>query len=408
MADSHQSGTRRASGNNEDNARSVRSSKAVHHRYISVSPGSNLCYTDGTMRKPSPGRRQFASDNYSGICPEAWESLQRANAGHVASYGDDDWTRRASDLIRGVFETDCEVFFVFNGTAANSLALASLCQSYHSILCHEIAHVETDECGAPEFFSNGTKVLLVGGDNGKIDAENIERMVKRRTDIHYPKPRAVSVTQATELGTVYSVSEIQAIGERVRSLGLFLHMDGARFANAVASLGVAPKEITWRAGVDVLCFGGTKNGIAVGEAVVFFNKTLAKEFDYRCKQAGQLASKMRFLAAPWVGMLQKGAWLRRARQANQMANLLHKEIHALPHVKVLFPRQANSVFVQLPEPVIHGLRQLGWNFYSFIGKGGCRLMCSWDTTREDVLGFSADIKGLLEKLEKDGDLVTTG
>src|SRR3989442_9574057 len=223
--------------------------------------------------------RHFASDNYAGICPEAWAALLKANQGHVRGYGDDEWTTKAADLIRDVFETKCEVFFVFNGTAANSLSLASMCQSYHSILCHEIAHVEADECGAPEFFSNGTKVLLLSGANGKIDPAGIERMVKRRTDIHYPKPRAVSLTQATELGTVYSVEEVEAIGSKSRSLGLMLHMDGARFANAVASLGVKPKEITWQAGVDVLCFGGTKNGTPVGDAVVFFNLDLADEFD---------------------------------------------------------------------------------------------------------------------------------
>ena len=339
-------------------------------------------------------RRQFASDNYAGICPEAWASLTEANQGHVPGYGDDAWTARAADLIRDVFETKCEVFFVFNGTAANSLSLASMCQSYHSILCHETAHVESDECGAPEFFSNGTKVLLLPGANGKIDPPGIERMVKKRSDIHYPKPRVVSVTQATELGTVYSVEELKAIWGMTKKLGLRLHMDGARFANAVASLGVAPKEITWQAGVDVLCFGGTKNGTAVGDAVVFFNAELAREFDYRCKQAGQLASKMRFLSAPWVGLLQAGAWLRHAAYANNMAAHLEKSLRALPQVKILFPRQANSVFVELPTATIDAMHRKGWKFYSFIGKGGCRLMCAWDTTEEDVNQFVADLKVL--------------
>lgn len=339
-------------------------------------------------------RRQFASDNYAGICPEAWAALTEANEGHVPGYGDDAWTSRAADLIRDVFETKCEVFFVFNGTAANSLSLASMCQSYHSILCHETAHVETDECGAPEFFSNGTKVLLLPGADGKIDPPAIERMVKKRSDIHYPKPRVVSVTQATELGTVYAVEELRAISDMTKKLGLRLHMDGARFANAVVSLGVAPKEITWQAGVDVLCFGGTKNGTAVGDAVVFFNRELAKEFDYRCKQAGQLASKMRFLSAPWVGMLQDGAWLRRAAHANQMAVHLEKSLRALPEIKILCPRQANSVFVELPTGTIDALHQKGWKFYNFIGKGGCRLMCAWDTTEEDVHQFVGDLKAL--------------
>ncbi len=341
--------------------------------------------------------RHFASDNYAGICPEAWAALTEANHGHARGYGEDDWTLKAADLIREVFETNCEVFFVFNGTAANSLALASLCQSYHSILCHEFAHVERDECGAPEFFSNGTKVLLVPGRNGKMDSAGIEDLVKRRTDIHYPKPKVVSLTQATELGTVYSVEELRIIGETCRRLGLRIQMDGARFANAVATLGVAPKELTWQAGIDVLCFGGTKNGTHVGDAVVFFDRELAREFDYRCKQAGQLASKMRFLSAPWVGMLQNGVWLRHAGHANTMARLLHDSLQGLPKVKILFPRQANSVFAELPQPVIDGLHKHGWMFYTFIGEGGCRLMCSWDTTEEDVRRFVADLKLLLQQ-----------
>lgn len=347
------------------------------------------------MQHSFNARRQFASDNNAGVCPEAWAALAEANTGHAVGYGDDPWTKLASDMIRGVFETNCEVFFVFNGTAANSLSLASLCQSYHSILCHEIAHVETDECGAPEFFSNGTKVLLLTGENGKVDPASIERMVKRRSDIHYPKPRVVSISQATEVGTVYSPDEVKAVGDAAHGLGLTVHMDGARFANAVAALGVRPREITWEAGVDVLCFGGTKNGTPVGDAVVFFNTALANEFDYRCKQAGQLASKMRFLAAPWVGMLRDDAWLRHAGRSNAMAALLHDSIKDLPGVSTMFPRQANSVFAQLPEDVMKALRDLGWRFYTFIGKGGCRLMCSWDTTEEDVRSFAADLRSLL-------------
>jgi threonine aldolase len=341
------------------------------------------------------GRRQFASDNYAGICPEAWAALAEANHGHVTSYGNDPWTAEAAGMIRDLFETHCEVFFVFNGTAANSLALAHLCQSYHSILCHELAHVETDECGAPEFFSNGTKIQTVGGDHGKVTPAAIERMVKRRSDIHYPKPRVVSLGQSTEVGTVYTPDELKGIWSVAKSLGLRIHMDGARFANAVASLGVRPKEITWQAGVDVLCFGGTKNGFGVGEAVVFFDLKLAEEFDYRCKQAGQLASKMRFLSAPWAGMLRDGAWLRHAAHANAMAARLEAGISQLPGLKLMFPRQANAVFVELPGAVVAALRQRGWVFYTFIGQGGCRLMCAWDITEADVDAFLADLKSLL-------------
>jgi len=345
--------------------------------------------------KPSL-RRQFASDNYAGVCPEAWEALREANSGHVPGYGDDEWTQRAADLIRETFETQCEVFFVFNGTAANSLALASMCQSYHSILCHRTAHIETDECGAPQFFSNGTKILQLPGEEGKIAPAEIADMVRRRSDVHYPKPRVVSLTQATESGTVYNPDEVRAIGDVAKSLGLRVHMDGARFANAVAGLNVAPREITWQAGVDVLCFGATKNGTAVGEAVVFFDSELAREFDFRCKQAGQLASKMRFLAAPWVGMLQGGAWLRHARHANAMAQLLAEKLRDLSGCTILLPREANAVFAQLPPEVIDRLHERGWMFYNFIGNGGCRFMCSWDTSEDDVRAFAVDIRELLE------------
>lgn len=341
--------------------------------------------------------RQFASDNYSGICPEAWEALEEANRGHVPAYGEDKWTRQASDMIRGIFETDCEVFFVFNGTAANSLSLASLSQSYHSILCHDFSHVERDECGAPEFFSNGTKVLTIQGDHGKIRPDDVEAMVKRRKDIHYPKPKVVSVTQATEMGTCYTVEELESLGCRAKHLGLKMHMDGARFANAVASLNLKPKQITWQAGVDVLCFGGTKNGTPVGDAVVFFNHELAEEFDYRCKQSGQLASKMRYLSAPWVGMLKNNAWLKYASHANQMAALMHELIKPIEDLQVMFRPEVNSVFVKMPRPLIDYMHGIGWNFYSFIGEGGCRLMCSWDTREEDVRTFVQDIKNGLRK-----------
>ena len=346
------------------------------------------------MNISPPPRRHFASDNYAGICPEAWAALEEANQGHAPGYGDDAWTQKATDLIREIFETHCEVFFVFNGTAANSLALSSMCHSYHSILCHENAHIEADECGAPEFFSNGTKVLLMPGANGKVEPASIERMVKKRTDIHYPKPRAVSLTQSTELGTVYTPDELKAIWAKSKSLGLKIHMDGARFANAVAALGVSPKEVTWQAGVDVLCFGGTKNGIHVGEAVVFFDRELAREFDYRCKQGGQLASKMRFISAPWVGMLKDGVWLRHAAHANKMAEYLESKLRPFSQVNFLFPRQANAVFVELPRPIIDGLHAKGWKFYTFIGQGGCRLMCAWDTTPSDVDQFVADLQSL--------------
>jgi threonine aldolase len=342
------------------------------------------------MKTDLPAKLQFASDNYAGVCPEALQAMSEANAGYAASYGDDRYTSRACELLRELFETDCQVFFVFNGTAANSLALASMCNSYHSIICHEFAHIETDECGAPEFFSNGTKILLAPGALGKIDLDAAKHLITKRTDIHYPKAKILSLTQATELGTVYSQEEVAAAGELAHSHGLALHMDGARFANAVAALGCKPADITWKAGVDVLCFGGAKNGMAVGEAVVFFNRQLADEFDYRCKQAGQLASKMRFLAAPWIGMLENGNWLARAGHANSCAAKLEGLISQIPGVELMFPRQANSVFVKMPQFLLHGLKEMGWHFYSFIGAGGARLMCSWATTDEDIDSFIKD------------------
>ncbi|CAH2031602.1 threonine aldolase family protein [Trichlorobacter ammonificans] len=335
---------------------------------------------------------QFASDNYAGICPEAWQAMATANHGFAPSYGDDCWTKRACELLREQFETDCQIFFVFNGTAANSLALASLCHSFHSVICHDLAHIETDECGAPEFFSNGTKLLHVGGRAGKLDLDEVERTITRRSDIHYPKPRVLSLTQATEVGTVYTVEEVRAACDLAARYGLRVQMDGARFANAVVSLGATPAEQTWKAGVDVLCLGGAKNGMAVGEAVIFFRRDLADEFEYRCKQAGQLASKMRFLAAPWVGMLENDAWLDNARHANRCASLLAQELSAIDGLELMVPVQANSVFVRLPEPAAAALRDAGWRFYTFIGSGGARFMCSWQTTAEDVHLLAAAVR----------------
>ena len=338
--------------------------------------------------------QQFASDNCAGICPEALQALLAANAGDAPGYGEDDWTRRVSDRLRALFETDCDVYFVFNGTAANSLALASLCQSYHSVICHELAHVETDECGGPEFFSNGSKLLTVRGEGGKLTPEAVLETITRRSDIHFPKPRVVTLTQATEVGTVYRPAEVAAIAELAHAHGLRVHMDGARFCNAAAALGAAPAEITWRAGVDVLCFGGTKMGLPVGEAVVFFDRKLSEDFAWRCKQAGQLASKMRFLSAPWLGLLEGGAWLRHAAHANAMAQRLAAGLAAIPGARLLFPVEANGVFVALPDAVQQGLRDRGWRFYTFIGAGGARLMCAWDTQPESVDALLADLREL--------------
>ena len=333
---------------------------------------------------------QFASDNYSGICPQAWGAMEEANRMDEPAYGEDQWTTRAADGLRELFDTDCEVFFVFNGTAANSLALASMGQSFHSVICHELAHIETDECGGPEYASNGAKLLLGNGADGKLTPQSIEHLVTKRTDIHYPKPRAVSLTQATEVGTVYTPDELRAIRSVADQYRLNVHMDGARFANAVAALDVHPSEITWKAGVDVLCFSGTKNGLAMGEAVIFFNRDLAEDFEWRCKQAGQLASKMRYISAPWCGLLKDNVWLDNARHANACAERLEQGLARSPGVSLRYPRQVNGVFADLPEPLQAFLRNKGWRFYNFIG--GCsRLMCSWSTSTEQVDRFLADI-----------------
>lgn len=349
------------------------------------------------MPPDDPTLRAFASDNCAGVCPEAWEAIEQANRGYAAPYGEDRWTAEAADLLRELFEFDCEIFFTFTGTAANSLALASLCRSYHSVVAHQSAHVETDECGGPEFFTHGTKLLLVGGQAGRVDLEEVEAVVRRRIDIHYPKPRALSITQSTEIGSVYRPEDLQEIRDTTRRLDLRLHMDGARFANAVASLGAPPAEITWKAGVDVLCFGGAKNGVAIGECVVFFNHDAAAEFAYRCKQAGQLASKMRYLSAPWVGILRSGAWLRHAEHANRMARSLATSLAEVPDVEILHPVEANAVFVRFPPPVAQRLRSMGWQFYDFIGTGGSRLMCSWSTTPGEVDRLTAAVAEAAEE-----------
>jgi threonine aldolase len=221
--------------------------------------------------------------------------------------------------------------------------------------------------------------------------------VKRRNDIHYPKPRVLCLTQVTEVGTVYSPDEIRTLTGAARELGLRVQMDGARFANAVAALDVAPKEITWRAGVDVLCFGGTKNGLAVGEAVVFFDRELAHEFDYRCKQGGQLASKMRFLSAPWMGMLQNGVWLKHAHHANAMAKRLEAGLRRVPGVKIVYPVESNAVFAQIPAAIESRMRERGWMFYTgVVTPDEARLMCSWDTREEDVDAFVGDAREIAD------------
>jgi threonine aldolase len=336
----------------------------------------------------------FASDNTAGVCPEAMEALRAANTGRAPSYGDDAHTTEAKRCMAEVFERECDVFFVFNGTAANALVLAALCQRHHAILCHELSHVETDECGAPEFFTGGSKVLPLRGPLAKLQPATLEPVMHRGHGVHFPKIRALSLTQSTELGTTYSPAELEALTSFARVRELAVHVDGARFANAVAGLqekGVRPADLTWRAGVDVLSFGGTKNGLLTTEAIVFFNRDLAREFEYRVKQSGQLSSKMRFASAQWAAVLRDGAWLRHAAHANRQARALGQGLTALGF-PLLAPVEANGVFIELPPAVYAELAARGWHFYKFIGEHGYRLMCSWDTQAADVSAFLADAR----------------
>ena len=343
----------------------------------------------------SVGGPQFGSDNCAGICPDAWRALEAANRGHVPGYGADDWTRAATDAIRRTFEADCDVFLVFNGTAANALALAAICRNTDAIVCHALAHVNVDECGAPEFMSGGARLLPVDAPLAKLTPEAVIAKAVTPHDEHSSRPRALSLTQATELGTVYTPREIAALCDAAHAKGMRVHMDGARFANAIASLGCTPADASWRTGVDVLCLGGTKNGLPAGEAILFFDRDLADEFARRRKQAGQLASKMRFLAAPWVGVLENAAWLTHAAHANAMARRLEAGLSTMRDARLLAPVEANGVFVDLPKHAIDAMHAKGWRFYVFVGDTGCRLMCAWDTTPEVVDRFLGNLSDTL-------------
>jgi len=336
-----------------------------------------------------PPHQEFASDNTAGICPEAAAALAQANAGSAPSYGDDEWTWRLCDRVRELFEIDCDVFLVFNGTAANALALAQLCQPFHSIICHENAHIENDECGACEFYTGGSKLIPIRGANGKIDLCEVDAALLRQHELHSHKPRVISLTQPTELGTVYTADEIRKISAFAQKRQMLLHVDGARFANAVAALRCAPREITWQAGVDALSFGGTKNGLATGELVIFFNKQHSAGFDYRTKQGGHLASKMRFLAAPWIALLETDVWLKNAQRANDAALRLADGLRDCG-VEIVFPVESNAVFVRLDAMVARKLRELGWDFYKFIEPDIYRVMCAWSTNAEAITALLSD------------------
>ena len=347
------------------------------------------------MSKQRP-RRSFASDNNAGVFPEVLEAMARYGSGHASGYGNDEVTAQARHAVAGVFGCECVVHFAGSGTAANCLGLAAAVQPHEAVLVHEFSHLETDECNALGRFVPGAKVIPVPGQHAKIKPETLSRVLHGLRPIHSSRARAVSITNATELGTVYSPVETAELVTAAREAGLVVHLDGARLANAIVHHDCSPADLTWKAGVDILSFGGTKAGIAYGEAIVFFRHELARDFEYRLKQSGHLFSKMRFISAQWLGFLEKNRWLERSAAANAMAVRLRQGLERLPGVELLFPTQANAVFAKLPPQVVEGLYQRGWRFYTDVGPGGgARLMCAWDTTPQDVDAFLQDVAGLV-------------
>ena len=331
--------------------------------------------------------RSFASDNNAGVHPEILEAIARANRGHVVAYGDDPYTHAAVQKFEEHFGPDIDVFFTFNGTGANVLGLQALNRPYHAVLCSDYAHIYTDECAAPEKHI-GCKLIPLPHQNGKITVDLVRRAYHGIGDQHHVQARVISITQSTEMGTVYGPEEIQALAHFAHERSMFLHMDGARIANAAVSLGQTLRQATRDLGVDVLSFGGTKNGILGGEAVVFFHCELAADFLYLRKQAMQLASKMRFIAVQFEALLSNDLWRRSAEHANRMARILEKEIARIPGVKIAWKVDANGVFAQIPSHAIARIQQR-YFFYPWIEENSIvRWMCSFDTTEEDVKDFA--------------------
>ena len=343
-------------------------------------------------------KRQFGSDIYSAICPEAFDALARANAeGHARAYGHDAWTLRALDLLDQAFACNRHAFFVLSGTLANSLALAAALRPYHAVLCHHDAHIFTTECGGPEFFAAGARLIPLPGDDGKIDPAALAthpRPHRPRPRLQAPRPQP---HPGHRRGTLYSLPELKALIDLAHAHSLLVHMDGARFANAVAALDVTPRQLSRDIGLDVLSLGGSKTGGTPAEVIVFFNDALADEFAHRHKQAGQLASKMRYLSAPWVGLLENGAWLAHARHANDLAALLEQRLAALD-VHLAHPRHANLLFARLSPKVIAALDRAGWEYILPISPGVYRLVTSWDNTESDVDDFATALRDALRAL----------
>jgi len=344
----------------------------------------HCCAMEKTPAQPT---RNFASDNNAGVHPEILQAMAHANQGHVVAYGDDAYTRSAIKKFEEHFGSDIAVFFTFNGTGANVLSLQSITRSFHSVLCSDYAHIYTDECGAPEKHT-GCKLIPLPHRDGKITIEAVRHAYHGIGDEHHAQPRVISITQSTEMGTVYHPEEILALARFAHDHEMFLHMDGARIANAAVSLGQTLREATRDMGVDVLSFGGTKNGIVGGEAVVFFRPGLCRDFLYLRKQSMQLASKMRFIAAQFEALLTDDLWRRSAEHANRMAGLLEQAISRIPGVKIVWKVEANGVFAQIPRHSIEKIKQ-HYFFYTWIEEESIvRWMCSFDTTEEDIRQFA--------------------
>lgn len=335
----------------------------------------------------------FGSDNHAAIHPRLLDSILKANVNHAPSYGTDDWSRLAEKTLQRQFGAQAQIYFVFNGTAANVLALKALIQSHHSVLCTDVSHIHVDECGAPEYFTGG-KLHPLPSLNGKLQLESLKKAFIRRGDQHFSQTRAVSLTQPTELGTVYSLSEIREICDWAHREGLKVHMDGARICNALTSLNCTLKEMTTDLGVDILSLGGTKNGFLFGEAVVILNPEVGREFKYLRKQAAQLPSKTRFIACQFAEYFSNHLFFEIAQHSCQMAEQLAQKLSEFPEVKIAYPRQSNAVFVQFPREWIKELRETAffyiWNEETF----ECRLMCSWDTQLDEIEKFVNKIKSL--------------
>ena len=343
-----------------------------------------------------PPRTDFTSDNVAGACAEMLTALAAANAGTARSYGADPATEALTRRASEVFERPVTIFPVATGTAANALALSILARPFEAVYCATTAHVMTDECGAPEFYTGGAKLLTLPANDGRLAPSQLTESVEliRTMGVHHVQPAAVTVSQATEWGTVYSHDALGALAQTAHGLGLKVHMDGARFANALVHLGCTPAEATWRRGVDVLSLGATKNGALAAEAVVLFDPALAAEFEFRRKRAGHLWSKMRFLSAQLLAYLTDDLWLRNARQANAMASRLAAGLAAVPGVRLVQPVEANELFVVLPEPVSARLRAASFGFYDWPAPSHSsgpvyRLVTSYDTQTSDVDGFLA-------------------